>query len=59
MSEYKRQNMIYEKEDLLINGTGKYPGYSFWKVSGVPIGGKDRGEAEREQPPVDVRSLLP
>ncbi len=59
MSEYKRQNMVYEKEDLLINGTGKYPGYSFWKVSGVPIGGKDRGEAEREQPPVDVRSLLP
>ena len=24
-SEYTRANMVYEKEDLLISGTGKYP----------------------------------
>jgi len=59
MCEYNRQNMVYEKEDLLISGPGKYPGYSFWNISGVAIGGKDKGQAENEAPPVDVRSLLP
>jgi len=59
MSEYKRQNMVYEKEDLLISGTGKYPGYNFYRVAGLQIKGKSKGEAEREEPPVDVRSLLP
>jgi NADH-quinone oxidoreductase subunit I len=59
MSEYQRTSMVYEKEDLLISGVGKYPGYNFWRVAGVAIGGKDKGQAEREKPPVDVRSLLP
>jgi NADH-quinone oxidoreductase subunit I len=59
MSEYERPNLVYEKEDLLISGTGKYPGYSFWRVAGKAIGGKDKGEAEREQLPVDLRGLLP
>ena len=57
--EYERRNMVYEKQDLLISGTGKYPDYNFYRVAGVRIGGKDKGEAENEQPPVDVRSLLP
>lgn len=59
MSEYDRRNLVYEKEDLMINGTGKYPGYNFYRVSGVSIGGKDKGKAEHEAPPVDVRSLMP
>jgi len=59
MSEYQRQNLVYEKEDLLISGTGKYPGYSFYRVAGKAIGGKDKGEAQDETPPVDVRRLLP
>ena len=50
MGEYNRQNLVYEKEDLLISGEGKYHGYNFWKVAGVKIGGKDKGEAENEQP---------
>src|SRR5512146_1314349 len=58
-SEYKRQNLVYEKEDLLINGTGKYPDYNFWRVAGVQIGGKDKGQSEREEPPTDLRQLLP
>ena len=59
MSEYKRHNLVYEKEDLLISGPGKHPGYSFWQVSGVGIGGKGKGQAEREDPPTDVRQLMP
>ena len=59
MSEYDRRNLVYEKEDLMINGTGKYPGYNFYRQSGVSVGGKGKGEAEQEAPPVDVRSLMP
>ena len=29
MSEYTRPNLVYEKEDLLIDGAGKYPGYNY------------------------------
>jgi len=59
MGEFHRQNLVYEKHDLLIDGPGKYPGYNFWRVAGVEIGGKDKGEAAHESPPVDVHSLLP
>jgi NADH-quinone oxidoreductase subunit I len=59
MSEYDRHQLVYEKEDLLISGTGKYPGYNFYRVAGMAIGGKDKGEAQDEAPPVDVRRLLP
>ncbi len=59
MSEFRRQNLVYEKEDLLISGPGKYPGYNFWRVAGVKIGGKDKGESENEAPPADLRQLLP
>ena len=59
MGEYDRQSLVHEKEDLLISGPGKYHDYNFYRVSGLAIGGKDKGEAEREQPPVDVRGLMP
>ena len=59
MSEYYRPNMVYEKEHLLIDGTGKYHDYNFYRVAGIKIAGKDKGDAERERPPVDVRTLLP
>mgnify|MGYP003814013441 CR=1 FL=1 len=59
MSEYNRQNLVYEKEDLLISGPGKYPDYNYYRVAGLAVGGKDKGEAENEKPPVDVRSLMP
>ena len=35
------------------------PDYNFWRVAGVAIGGKDKGQAENEDPPVDLHSLLP
>jgi NADH-quinone oxidoreductase subunit I len=59
MSEYKRENLVYEKEHLLIDGPGKYPDYNFYRIAGLKIAGKDKGEAENELPPVDVRSILP
>ncbi len=59
MGEYKRPNLVYEKEHLLISGTGKYPGYNFYRVAGLAVKGKGKGENENEDPPVDVRSLLP
>ena len=59
MSEYYRGNLVYEKEQLLISGEGKYPGYNYWRHAGVAIGGKDKGGAVDEEPPVDVRELLP
>ena len=59
MAEFHRQSLVYEKEDLLIAGTGKHPGYNYWRVAGVQIGGKDKGQAEHEAPPVDVHTLLP
>ena len=59
MAEYKRQDMVWEKEDLLINGTGKYHDYNFYRVAGKKIKGKDKGEALNESDPIDVRSLMP
>ena len=59
MAEYKRQDMVWEKADLLIAGTGKYHETNFYRVAGKSIGGKDKGDARNELPPVDVRSLLP
>ena len=59
MCEYDRQNMVYEKQHLLIDGTGKYHDYNFYRVAGMAIGGKSKGQAENEHPPVDVKTLLP
>lgn len=59
MAEYDRQNMVYEKENLLISGVGKQPGYNFYRVAGLAVAGKDKGQAKDEEAPVDVRSLLP
>lgn len=57
--EYDRQNLVYEKEHLLISGTGKYHDYNFYRVAGMAIKGKDKGQALNESAPVDVKSLLP
>ncbi|MEO5788947.1 MAG: NADH-quinone oxidoreductase subunit NuoI [Gelidibacter sp.] len=59
MAEYDRQNLVYEKEDLLIMGQGKYHGYNYYKHAGVAVGVKEKGEGEQEDQPVDVRRLMP
>jgi NADH-quinone oxidoreductase subunit I len=59
MGEYLRQNLVYEKEHLQINGPGKYHDYNFYRHSGMAIKGKDKGDAAGEAKPVNVKSLLP
>jgi len=59
MSEYDRQNMVYEKEHLLVDGQGKYPGYDFYKVAGVVLPGQAPKGSATQEPPVDLKSLLP
>ena len=59
MAEFARQSMVYEKEHLLISGPGKYHDYNFYRVSGLQISGKDKGQGTNEAEPVDVKSLLP
>jgi len=59
MAEYERQNMVYEKQHLLIAGSGKHPHYSFYGVSGKAVSGRKKGEGQNEKPPVDIKSLLP
>lgn len=59
MCEYDRQQMVYEKEHLLIDGPGKYHEYSYYHYAGMAIAGKDKGEGANEAEPVNVKSLLP
>lgn len=59
LGEYRRQDLVYEKEHLMISGTGKYHDYNFYRQSGMAIAGKPKGAAANETPPVDVKSLLP
>src|SRR5712664_3128209 len=59
MAEFHRQDLVFEKEDLLINSEGKYPGYNFYKAAGMDAGVKPKEENEVEESPVDVHSLLP
>lgn len=59
LAEFNRQNLVYEKENLLISGTGKYHDYNYYRVSGMEIEGKAKGEAQNEAEPVDLKSLLP
>ena len=59
MAEYDRQNLVYEKEHLLISGVGKAPEYNFYRVAGLAVAGKPKGAAAHEAPPLDVRTLLP
>ena len=59
MAEFNRQNLVYEKEHLLISGGGKNPDYNFYRVSGMAVAGKAKGEAQNESAPVNIKSLMP
>jgi NADH-quinone oxidoreductase subunit I len=58
MAETDGRELIYEKEDLLIDGPGKYPDYSFWDEAGTAVThALGRGHQDRE--PSNPRSNLP
>lgn len=59
LGEYRRQDLVYEKENLLISGTGKYPDYNYYRVTGMATKDNPKGSHEHEAAPIDVRSLLP
>lgn len=59
MSEFKRQDLVYEKSDLLISGSGKYVGYDFYQFSGVHTSMKQKGAAHNEEKPISVKNILP
>lgn len=59
MSDFKRQDLVYEKSDLLISGPGKYVGYDFYQFSGVQTFMKNKGDAENELKPINVKNILP
>jgi NADH-quinone oxidoreductase subunit I len=43
----------------LISGPGKDHNYNFYKVAGMAIAGKDKGEGVAEYEPIKVTTLLP
>jgi NADH-quinone oxidoreductase subunit I len=51
--------LVFEKEDLLIEGCGKDPSYNFYRHAGVVSPEGVKGEHEKEAKPVDVRSNMP
>ncbi len=51
--------LVYEKEDLLVEGCGKDSSYNFYKYAGVTTAQGGAGEHENEAPPVNVKSNLP
>lgn len=59
MSDFKRHDLVYEKSDLLISGPGKYLDYNFYKLSGVQIAEKNKGQSEYETEPIDIKNILP
>ncbi len=59
LAEYDRNNLVYEKDNLLISGVGKYPEYNFYRQSGISVSGKAKGQGDQEKPPVNIKGLMP
>ncbi len=51
--------MVFEKEDLLVDHGGKDPDYNFYRHAGVVTRVGDKGTHLGENPPVNVKSNLP
>ena len=58
MSEYTRDDLIYEKEDLLVDHGGKFPDYHYWQQAGVNVT-HAMGHGAQDRPPDDPRGNLP
>jgi len=51
--------LVYEKQDLLVDHSGKDHEYNFYKYAGVATGVGGKGEHFREDEPVNLKSNLP
>jgi NADH-quinone oxidoreductase subunit I len=51
--------LVYEKEDLLVDHSGKDKEYNFYKYAGVVTQEGGKGEHIKEDQPVNVKSNLP
>ena len=51
-------NLVYEKEDLLIDGCGKSPDYNFYRHAGIGVT-QPRGERARGKTAGGCAQLLP
>ena len=51
-------DLVYEKEDLLIDNGGKDSTYNFYRHAGIGVA-QPRGAGATENQPVDVRGLMP
>lgn len=58
MAEYTREDLIYEKDDLLVDHGGKFPDYHYWQQAGVDVTHPMGGGAQ-DRPPEDPRGNLP
>ncbi|MCF8078670.1 MAG: NADH-quinone oxidoreductase subunit NuoI [Desulfobacterales bacterium] len=52
-------SLVFEKEDLLVDHTGKDKDYNFYRYAGVATRPEEKGTHIKESPPVDVKSNLP
>ncbi|CAL4319742.1 NADH-quinone oxidoreductase subunit I [Buchnera aphidicola (Thelaxes suberi)] len=59
LGEFNRKDLVYEKKDLLISGTGKNPNYNFYNITGVKIKNKNDKFFENKIDHVDIKKLLP
>jgi NADH-quinone oxidoreductase subunit I len=52
-------SLVFEKEDLLVDHSGKDPEYNFYRHAGVAPQAEEKGTHIKEKPPVDVKTNLP
>ncbi|CUR53095.1 NADH-quinone oxidoreductase subunit NuoI [Buchnera aphidicola] len=59
LGDFKRKNLIYEKNNLLISGTGKKKKYDYYVFSGVTLKNVSMGKKLHRKNKIDIKSLLP
>lgn len=55
LSDFNRQNLVYNKKNLSISGTGKYHDYNFYEHTGVTKNKKNNIHIT----PINIKDLLP
>jgi NADH-quinone oxidoreductase subunit I len=57
-SSHSILDLVYEKEDLLVNHGGRNSDYDFYRHAGIGPQ-EEKGSHINEKPPVDIRSVMP